>query len=228
MLGLTIATLLMPAQVGEFGARQQDMQKASARTAAIELANYTDCVVSDRSGADAVDRFLREYPEDNTASASGRSATNLNCMNESARRYPSTVTLSMTWGSFRDALYPALYRRDFGRSGPPAGIAALEPLALAPEFDRDPATLPADYRPRRALGDCVSRQAPQETHALLTAVPHSKAEDAAIAALSLPLAKCLPKGETFRLNRATVRAVIGEAMYKLARAAQAGAGQTQP
>ncbi|MFN4095202.1 MAG: hypothetical protein ACK4GG_00340 [Sphingomonas sp.] len=221
MLGLTIAMLLMPPQVGEFGARQQDMQKASSRTAAIELANYADCVVADRSGAEAVERFLREYPQDRTESASGKTATNPDCMNESARRYPSTVMLHLSWGSFRAALYPALYRRDFGRSGPPAGIAALEPLSLAPEFDRDPATLPSAYRPRRALGDCVARQAPQDTHALLTAVPHGKAEDAAIAALGLPLAKCLPKGETFRLNRATLRAVVGEAMYKLALAARA-------
>lgn len=219
-MGWTIALVLMSAQVGEFGARQQDLQKASNRTAAIELANYADCVVAARSGADAVDQFLREYPEDNTVSASGRSATNPNCMNESARYYPSTVTLNLTWGSFRAALYPALYRRDFGRSGPPSGIAALEPLTLSTEFDRDIATLPQDYRPRRALGDCVARQAPQDTHALLTAVPYSKAEDAAISALGLPLAKCLPRGETFRINRTTLRASIGEAMYKLALAAR--------
>lgn len=224
MLGLTIAMLLMPPQVGEFGARVPDMRKASSHESARQAAGYADCLVADPSKAVAIDRFLRAFPQDGTDIEGVKAATNVECMRNAVRRYRTDVTMTVKNESFRDMLYPALYRRDFGRSGPPAGIAALEPLSLVSEFDRDIATLPADYRPRRALGDCVARQAPQDTHALLTAIPHSKAEDAAIAALSLPLAKCLPKGETFRLNRATLRAVIGEAMYKLALAARAGTG----
>lgn len=225
-MGWTIALVLMSAQVGAFGAREQDLQKGSPRTAEIALAEFADCVVADPSKAAAIDRFLRAFPDDGkdvdeAESKMVRATINYACMDEPARRYPSTVMLVVRPSSLRSGFYPALYRRDFGQSGPPAGIAALEPLTLSTEFDRDIATLPQDYRPRRALGDCVARQAPQDTHALLTAVPYSKAEDAAISALGLPLAKCLPRGETFRINRTILRASIGEAMYKLALAARA-------
>lgn len=228
MLAVTIAMLLASTQVGEFGARQPDMRKASSQESARQAAEYADCLVADRSKAAAIDRFLRAFPQDGTDIEGVKAATNVDCMRDAVRRFRTDVTLTVKNESFRDMLYPALYRRDFGRGGPPAGIAALEPLSLAPEFDRDPATLPPDYRPRRALGDCVARLAPQETHALLTAAPYSKTEDAAMSALGLPLAKCLPKGETFRLSRTTLRAVIGEAMYKLARAAQSGGARTAP
>lgn len=226
MLGLTIAMLLMPPQVGEFGARIPEMRRASSHESARQAAEYADCLVADPSKTVAIDRFLRAFPPDGTDTEGVKAATNVECMRNAVRRYRTDVTMTVKNESFRDMLYPALYRRDFGRSGPPAGIAALTPLALAPEFDRALAALPADYLPRRALGDCVSREAPRDAHALLTAVPHSKAEDAAISALGLPLAKCLPKGETFRLNRAMLRATIGEAMYKLALVARAGDAAT--
>ncbi|WP_186456753.1 hypothetical protein [Sphingomonas suaedae] len=220
MLGLMIATLLMPVQAGAFGERENAMRKAPRHDAARQTEEYTDCLVNEQDKRAAIDQLLREFPGDGTTSAAGRAAVSEECVRASMRNYQITVKLSYSYEAIRAALYPALYRRDFGRSGPPAGIAALEPLTLSTEFDRDIATLPADYRPRRALGDCVSREAPQDTHALLTAAPYSKAEDSALSALSLPLAKCLPKGETFRLNRATLRASIGEAMYKLALAAR--------
>ncbi len=222
MLGLTIAMLLVPPQVGEFGARIPEMRKASSHEADRLAAEYSDCLVADRSKGTAIDRFLREFPADGTGPGPSADVITVDCMDTAVRLYQRTVSLSVTNTSLRATLYPALYRRDFGRSGPPAGLATLAPLALTPEFDRALAALPPDYLPRRALGDCVSRGAPRGAHALLTAVPHGKSEDAAIAALSLPLAKCLPKGETFRLNRAMLRAAIGEAMYKLALAARAG------
>ncbi len=122
--------------------------------------------------------------------------------------------------TFREALYPALYRRDFGRTGPPGGIAALVPLSLAPEFANDPIGLPEDYRPKRALGDCVSRQAPQAVHGMLLAKPYSAAEDAAAKSLEPALGACLPTGQTFEFSRSSLRALLGEAMYKLAVAAE--------
>ena len=220
MRGLMIATLLMSAQAGAFGEREPDMRKASSRESARQAAEYADCLVADASKHGAIESFLREFPVDGPDTTALVAAVNEECLQDAVRRYQNQVMMTTRNEAFRDTLYPALYRRDFGRSGPPAGIAALEPLTLSTEFDRDIATLPADYRPRRALGDCVSRQAPQDAHALIVAVPYSKAEDDAISALGLPLAKCLPKGETFRLNRATLRASIGEAMYKLALAAR--------
>ncbi|MEG3181248.1 hypothetical protein [Sphingomonas sp. LT1P40] len=220
-MSFTIVMLLASAQVGAFGERERDMQKVSSRAATTELAEYADCIVADRSNAAAVTRFLREFPDDGAKSQAGIAVFGQDCI---GRRFVGTMSLSISWASLRGALYPALYRREFGKGGPPAAIAALEPLSLTTEFDRDTATLPADYRPRRFLGDCVARRAPQEAHALLMAKPYSKSENLAVDRLKGTLAICLPKGQVFRLNRDGLRAYIGEAMVKLARAAIAGGG----
>jgi hypothetical protein len=124
-------------------------------------------------------------------------------------------------GSFRDALYPALYRRDFGRKGVPADIQALPPLDLGSEFDGGSDSLSVAYRAQRALGDCVARQSPAGAHALLLSTPHSAEERAATIQLTPAIGGCVAAGQTVQLSRSSLRAAVGEALYKLAAKASA-------
>jgi len=185
------------------------------------LAEFADCVVAQKVRDAAVDRFLRTVPGSEGFYPASMKAADLHCLDTAARRAGSVLEMRMQPATFRDALYPALYRRDFAHKGPVAGIATAAPATLATEFDGDAAALPADYRPQRALGDCVARTSPAGAHALLTARPYARGEDEAVTVLRPALAACLAEGQTFRLDRATLRAVVGEAAYKLARAAPA-------
>lgn len=194
-------------------------QTLPTRDAEIALAGYSDCVVARKAYRAQVATFLRTVPGSADFYGKGLKAADLSCLNAAAARQRSKLVMRIQPEAYREALYPALHRRDFGKRGPPAGLAAVPPLQLTGEFAGDLATLPASYRPGRALGDCVSRQSPQSVHALLSATPYSKKEDHAVRALQPVLEQCLPEGKAFQFSRATLRAYMGEAMYKLSEAA---------
>lgn len=197
-------------------------EEAASQTAAERYqAEFADCVVRRKAYAEPVSTFLRTIPGTPAWGAAGFKAADLSCLNAAARRADRRLTMRMQPSSFRDALYPALYRQQFARAPQTARIAALPPLDLASEFDGDVASLPETYRPRRALGDCVARADPVQAHAMLLAAPASEAEAAAVEALKPSIAACLPASTTIRMNRPALRAHLGEAMYKLSRAATA-------
>lgn len=187
------------------------------------LAEFADCVVRQRSNRPKVDQFLRIIPGSAAFGPAGLAATDMTCLNDAARRSGAMLTMRMRPTAFREALYPALYRREFGKTGPVATITDLPPLSLATEFDGPSQALPGEYRPRRALGDCVARAQPGGAHAFLLAKPQTSAENGAVEQLKPALGSCLSEGLTVRLSRSALRAYVGEAQYKLSRAASARA-----
>jgi hypothetical protein len=193
-----------------------------ADQAEAELAGYADCVVARKAYAKPVAGFLRTLPDSANFYPASMKAADMSCLNDAAlRRRAGKLEMRLQPGSFRDALYPALYRRDFGRKGVPAGIQALPPLDLGSEFDGGSNSLSVAYRAQRALGDCVARQSPAGAHALLLSMPHSAEERAATIQLTPAIGGCVAAGQTVQLSRSNLRAAVGEAMYKLA--AKAGA-----
>jgi len=205
---------------GQPGAAQSGVPE-STKHAEAYLAEFANCVVAQKSHAAPVGRFLRVIPDSAGFYPASMKAADLHCLDAAARRSGSVLEMRMQPATFRDALYPALYRRDFARQGPVMAIATAAPALLSAEFDGDLATLPANYRIQRALGDCVARASPAGAHALLMATPYDRREDEAVAMLRPALAGCVVQGQTVRLDRATLRAVVGEAAYKLARAGAA-------
>jgi len=192
-------------------------QEVPANEAQIELAGYADCVVSKKAFKKPVDTFLRTIPDNADFFPASMKAADMTCLNAAAvRRRAAKLEMKLQPATFREALYPALYRREFGKPGVPSGIESLEPLTLASEFDGDVSALPPTYRPGRALGDCVARKAPQPSHALLMTKPFSSEETAAVDSLKPSLALCLSDGQAVRFTRPSLRAYLGEAMYKLA------------
>jgi hypothetical protein len=200
--------------------RAQDEGIAASRLESEQLlAEFADCVVSKRSYRAAVAAFERAVPGTPEGAAAAHKAADLSCLNNAAQRKRSRITMRLQPETFRDALYPALYRRRFPQAPSPAALSALPPMELAPEFDGDVAALPQGYTARRSLGDCVARRDPVNAHAMVVAGVGKPAEAAAVAALKPAIAACLPAGTTLRLDLAALRAYTGESLYKLAVAA---------
>ncbi len=200
----------------------QDM--LPAHEAEKDLAEYADCVAKRKAFRKPVAEFLRVVPDSAPFYRASMKAADLTCLNDAAvRRRASKLEMRLQPATFRGALYPALYRRDYGKAGPPAGMATVAAYDLAKEFDGEVSTLPADYAPGRAIGDCIARKAPHDVHSMLVSHPWSTGEDAAIGRLKPVLANCLPSQQTVRFSREALRAYVGEATYKLAIASSAPA-----
>jgi hypothetical protein len=191
----------------------------SARDAEQKLAEFSDCVVAKKSRRSLVNLFLRKLPNSESYFDASMKAADLHCLDSAARRENNRIQLKIQPATFRDALYPALYRRDFGGPAPASGIAALPAQSLRPEFDGPIEQLPPQYLASRRFGDCVARQDPDDAHVLLLAKPYTTREDAALAQLKQALPSCIADGQTLHLTRGAIRAAVGEAMYKLSQAA---------
>lgn len=213
-----VAALTTPSHA--WAAGQQDIQRIDAKTVQFNMYNFTDCVVRTEGNSPTFRKMMRMLPGDPQFVAAYLKTIGDECSSELSRLPASTVRLEANAATMRDMLFGALYRRDFRKSGPPRGIAALPPLSLSSEFDGDVATINDAYRVRRGFGDCVARHDPQAANDLIPAKPYSDQEGAAIDHLKPVLGACISDGQTVHLTRDGLREDVGEAMYKLAMAAR--------
>lgn len=213
------AALLMPGHAWAAG-QQDGIGRLDARTTQITMYDFTDCVVRLKRYSTSFDKMMRMMPGDPRFTAAYGKTAGDECSQELVRFPRLTVKMSAEFGTLRDLLFGALYRRDFKKSGPPPGLTTIAPLSLSSEFDGDIATLDPVYRVRRAFGDCVARHDPQAVSDLIVARPYSDEENAAIERLKPILGMCIPKGQTVKLTRNGLREDMSEAMYKLAVAAK--------
>ncbi|WP_010544482.1 hypothetical protein [Sphingomonas elodea] len=186
------------------------------------VAEFTDCVTAQKSRQPAIQAFLRTIPDRPGFGEAGLKAADLSCLNRAAVRMHSKIEMRLQPESFRNALFPSLYRREFGKAGPVADFKTVPPLRLSEEFDGDTAELPGDFIAGRLFGDCVAREDAADAHAMLLAQPTSPEESAAIDRLKPAFTACIKQDQTVSITRAAVRATVGEAMLKLSRAARAG------
>lgn len=212
-------TLILGAMASNASA-QQDMTPLPNNQAEVELSYYADCVVRKAANRANVAAFLRVAPDSEGFFPAAMKAADMRCLDDAAmKRRTSKLEMRLQPATFRQALFPALYRAQFGKAAPPA-LSSLPALTYTSEFENGGAGLPEAYRGSRALGDCVARATPQGAHALLTSRPYSKQEDAAVETIKPALAQCLSQGQTVRFSRSSLRAYVGEATYRLAVAAQ--------
>lgn len=183
------------------------------------LDEFTDCVTAQKVRQPAIQAFLRTLPDRPGFYEASMKAADLTCLNHAAVRMQGKFEMRLRPDTFRDALFPSLYRREFGKTGPVAGLKSLPPLRLSDEFDGDAAELPADFVAGRLFGDCVARENTADAHALLLAQSGSAEESAAIDRLKPAFTACIKQGQTVSLTRAAIRATVGEGMVKLSRAA---------
>lgn len=217
--GLVVVTLVFASLSGNAAQGRPAAEDPSAAERSRLLAEFTDCVTAQKSRQSAIQAFLRTIPRQPSFDAAAMKAADLTCLNRAAARTHSRIEMRLQPETFRDALYPSLYRREFGKSGPVAGLKALPPLRLSDEFDGDTASLPADFIAARLFGDCVARDNPGDAHALLVAQPAGAEESAAMEKLKPAFTACIKQGQTLSLTRSAIRASVGEAMVKLSRAA---------
>ena len=214
--------------------RKPPTEQADPHTAEMQLARYSDCVVHDRPFRETALQYLRLPAESSKATALAKKLIRPDCFHKaipdslgptasersdrlgkmSAASF-DVYTLEMRPAAYRNALYPALYRYSFGKTGPGA-ITDKPPLSVSAEWDEMPNPLPEGWRVRRAIGDCVARGHPQAAHRFVVSKPWSDAETAEIPEISTGLAECLPVGQTVSLGREDIRGIVGEALYKLA------------
>lgn len=216
--GLTLFTLIFASLSAVAQARPAPEDPTTTEKLRL-LAEFTDCVTAQKSRQPAIQAFLRTLPDRPGFYEASMKAADLTCLNHAATRIHGTFEMRLQPNTFRDALFPSLYRREFRKTGPVADLKALPPLRLSNEFDGDPAELPPEFIAGRLFGDCVAREDSADAHALLLAQPASTEETTAIERLKPAFTACIRQGQTVSLTRAAVRATVGEAMLKLSRAA---------
>lgn len=163
--------------------------------AAQAIRNFALCAVQ-RTPAGAERLLGMDFRNDDYGAAVQRYATGHDYCGRGTLRFSSVL--------FAGGLAEGLLRR-MGNAG-----QSLSPAA-------SPAT-PFEARDETEyVGLCVARTAPAEVRALLRTEPASPEERAAVAALSPALTACVRQGQTMRLNRPGLRAIVALATYRIAR-----------
>ncbi len=98
---------------------------------------------------------------------------------------------------------------------PPAG-KTLKPAQLK-QLEQDKIKAQASIYLSQ-YGECVLREDPASSHALLVAQPESAQETAAFGRLGPALAICLDRGHTLALNKMSLRGTLALNYYRLAKA----------
>ncbi|MDQ4088367.1 MAG: hypothetical protein M3177_10230, partial [Pseudomonadota bacterium] len=184
------------------------------------LAEFSDCVL-DRGGRRArAGRFLRLPPGGEAFNEAAERLTPEECLLTRGGTY---MEMSIRADVLRASLFAAMYKREFARVPPSPELSTIPPLLLRDEFDGDLAMLPESVRVMRGIGDCSARLDPVGAHDFLLTTLGSSEERRTLERVTTALANCLPEGHQLRFTRAVLRGMLGEALYKLRRAA---AGET--
>ena len=124
---------------------------------------------------------------------------------------------------FRGSLFEALYSVNFRATGPvdisgitTSNYAALYKAPLSPES--------VQVLALENFGECVARNDPANTRALVLAKPDTDGESNAFAALSLRFNGCIVKGEVIKFSKTILRSALAEGLYRLSMTAMAAKG----
>ncbi len=161
--------------------------------------------------------------------APGGDIARLPVLEECARNVSYLTTeLAFSEVTYRYAMAEALYLARY-RTAAPVSYDAV-PLARPAEVRAPTREMPAAVaayndavaeRYRLIIGDCVVRTGPAAAHALLTSAVATNAETNAMAAIQPIVAQCLPRGQTARFNRSSVRGILAISALRLNEAAGA-------
>jgi len=115
--------------------------------------------------------------------------------------------------ALRGAMAEELYERRFAEPAAPRD----PPLASAAFFRADAATTRDDaaaLAPTYELAGCTAARRPELVRALLASDPESAGEGAALQALSPVFGECVAPGTTLSIERAAIRAILAESLYR--------------
>jgi hypothetical protein len=230
-LTILVAAVLVAGTAGIAAEPEYSTRETRAITHA-----YAKCVVARRpaKASEALLRnidnptFMREYP----------TLIIGECLTRQTGPTAGRVKMTFAGDLYRYALADALVNRELA-------TVAVPDLSAVPRLDhRDPGPPPQPVAPNgRRLskkkyetavlrhkvaqtyfylsryGECVVRQAPNDSRALLLTVPDSPEETDRFAALQPALGTCLPEGTTLKFGRVALRGSIAVNYYRLVRTA---------
>ena len=208
-LGQSQAELETGSRIGvPLRARIPDSTRLTGEQAAqVTMNRYMACVVQRQRGK--AERYVALPSGSPEARALVPVLASYECLDSGELRFQPRL--------MRGGIYEALYRADFGRL-PPGDLSARAPVTYVAVGEDDP-----QRAALLAFGDCVSRADAKGSHALLLSAPAGKAEGDAIAALMPALNACLSQGATVRFSRPSLRGVVAETTYRIAKAPVAAA-----
>jgi hypothetical protein len=180
------------------------------------MAEFSSCLLDRGGRRERAERFLRLPPAGAEFERAGERLSAGECLPIRGGAY---MEMRVRHDVLRAALFAALYKRDFERLPPSPQLSSLPPLRFADEFEGDVSLLPESVRVTRAIGDCAARADPGGAHRLLLTTIGEAEERRALDAVMPALANCLPEGQQLRFSRSMLRGILGEALYKLRRAA---------
>jgi hypothetical protein len=237
-LTLALTLLIVAAPVGAF---QSDYDwEYSSRQIRPLIQGYADCVVK-RQPAKASEAVLSDLG--NEALLENYQMLIIgDCL---VQQTHASSQMRFKGDLYRYALAEALFKRELAAQPAPE-------LAAAPQLthrDPGPEPQPIDARGRKlskrkyeealqdyrqqvtfaflgSYGECVVRQAPAESRALLLTKPDSPEETGRFGLLHPVLSACMPEGHTITFGRVALRGSIAINYYRLAHAARAAATGT--
>jgi len=209
---------------------------------------YARCVVA-RRFAKASEGLLRNV-DNRTLIREYPSLIDANCLSDQKRirndMRIGTIRMRFEGDLYRYALADALVNRELASAPVPdlSAVAKLDHRMPGARPQQVSATgkkmskgkydaAVSDYEKAVAVsylsfyGECVVRNAPSDSKALILTVPDSPEEKARFDALRPAFAACLPEGTSLTFGRTALRGTIAINYYRLARAAMgAPAGRT--
>lgn len=166
------------------------------------MRDFAQCVV--QGYRSWVDRFLATAPGSPEAQRLAQRVAFNDCLLIGELRFQEPL--------LRGGMYEALYQRDYGRVEGPN-------VSTAPAINYDVRGATRDQVVLRRFADCVARENPAASRALVLSPVGQPSENAAFAALGETLSVCLVPGERAAFSRPILRGIIAEALYRLSQAA---------
>ncbi len=178
------------------------------------VSEFAGCVIShDRKH---VDSYLATPPDSAESDRLWPTIAQTSCL--------SIGNLTLTDAGFRGGAYGRLYKSDFGKKGP-GDFSAVPPIDYGQSVDSTVAQQRTDIAARQ-FADCVVRADPADSKALVLSRIASSDETEAFDRLQPAARNCLNRGISATFTKAALRALVGEVLYRLSRAARPGNGET--
>lgn len=211
---LTLTPASLAAQYGQYGQPAPQPRPevprdtgnsgdAPAAAAQAEILRAASCLVG--RDAAAASALLATSPyssqERQTAVRTLRSAER--CLDTRGRLATSPLLLR---GAVAESLYEAQFAQPVTAASPARAAAALLSAEAAAER--------ADVAPAFALADCTAARHPDLVRSLIAAEPETDGEGTALQALTAVFGECVTPGSTLNVDRAGIRAMLAESLYR--------------
>jgi type II secretory pathway pseudopilin PulG len=207
LLVIVVSTAAMAQPSTQWRTKSADdrFQSAAQRDAMRTMRSYASCIARNREDV-AEEMVLSRYgsgEQDNLAARIIRPADD-KCL----RGFADEVRMRVTYRALANYVSQALVLKEYPNLPALVSAHTVDP----PQENARLATLAGG----EVFGRCIMRRNPPTAWALISSLPMSSEEEAAVAGLKNDMSECLSHGSTLELNVPSLRGMIGVAAYRLA------------